>query len=164
MSKSYIELLKDPRWQRKRLLILERDGWRCRNFGCGDSTTTLHVHHRRYTGKPWEAPDEDLVTLCEPCHERTTQLVSSARRLIEDLDTPSLEIAIGYLRGIGMCQMPEWGKQEIHGVTQEESIGVAAVFRVPEDWVARAVASRGGTVTIFELHEMQERRRAPEAS
>lgn len=49
---SYLELLKDPRWQKRRLEILERDGWECQN--CGGKDKTLHVHHKRYRGKPWE--------------------------------------------------------------------------------------------------------------
>lgn len=64
---TYSEKLKDPRWQKKRLGILERDGWKC--WVCSDETTTLHVHHLRYSGEPWEAPDEMLLTLCESCHE-----------------------------------------------------------------------------------------------
>lgn len=57
---------KDPRWQKRRLEVFERDSWRC--VGCGDSTSTLCVHHLYYSGKPWEAEDVALQTLCEPCH------------------------------------------------------------------------------------------------
>ncbi len=69
----YAEKLKDPRWQKKRLQILERDGWCCQN--CCDPENTLHVHHRWYEkGKdPWDYPDECLVTLCEECHENETR-------------------------------------------------------------------------------------------
>lgn len=64
---SYSELLKDPRWQKKRLMIFERDRWQCQC--CMESETTLHVHHNRYVGKfPWDCPDEYLITLCEACH------------------------------------------------------------------------------------------------
>lgn len=63
---TYSEKLKDPRWQKKRLQILERDGWACRQ--CGIETETLHIHHMVYMGEPWEAPDHLLVTLCEDCH------------------------------------------------------------------------------------------------
>lgn len=66
---SYTEKLKDPRWQKKRLEILERDEWKCQF--CDDSESTLHVHHRRYIrgSDPWDYPPELLVTLCEDCHE-----------------------------------------------------------------------------------------------
>jgi hypothetical protein len=69
MAKTYSEKLKDPRWQKKRLEILNRDEWACAN--CGNNTKTLHVHHRYYiTGnEPWEYDSDVLVTLCEECHE-----------------------------------------------------------------------------------------------
>jgi hypothetical protein len=66
-KKTYSEKLKDPRWQKKRLKILERDGWACTECPC--KTDTLHVHHKKYNGNPWDASDEDLCTLCEGCHE-----------------------------------------------------------------------------------------------
>ena len=64
---NYSELLKDPRWQKKRLEIMNRDNWTCQS--CFSTDITLHVHHLRYSGKPWEAPDICLITLCEKCHE-----------------------------------------------------------------------------------------------
>jgi hypothetical protein len=69
MSKSnYIEKLKDPRWQRKRLEILQRDNFTCQK--CFDNENTLNVHHRRYliNRDIWDYPDNLLVTLCEECH------------------------------------------------------------------------------------------------
>ena len=64
---TYQEKLKDPRWQKKRLEILERDEWLCQN--CMDDERTLHVHHTRYSaGDPWDCPDDYLITLCESCH------------------------------------------------------------------------------------------------
>ena len=68
-QKTYSEKLKDPRWQKKRLEILERDEWECK--ACGDKDTTLHVHHIFYIpGKePWEIPNGLLVTFCERCHK-----------------------------------------------------------------------------------------------
>jgi hypothetical protein len=66
---AYSELLKDPRWQRKRLEIMQRDGYTCKR--CGDSKNTLHVHHLIYRRglKPWEHSGDELVTLCIDCHE-----------------------------------------------------------------------------------------------
>lgn len=65
---TYAEKLKDPRWQRKRLEILQRDDWAC--VRCGDKTKTLHVHHKRYKNncEPWEYGEHDLEVLCEICH------------------------------------------------------------------------------------------------
>lgn len=65
---SYAQLLRDPRWQRKRLEILSRDQWRCKWCGCSDST--LHVHHHFYIkGRaPWQYLNSALITLCHECH------------------------------------------------------------------------------------------------
>lgn len=66
--KTYAELLRDPRWQRKRLEILNRDEWACQC--CLGEDVTLHVHHNKYEGDfPWECPDQYLITLCENCHK-----------------------------------------------------------------------------------------------
>lgn len=65
---AYSEKLKDPRWQRKRLGVLERAEWKCEC--CGDDKETLQVHHLIYSkGEPWDAPDDTLECLCESCHE-----------------------------------------------------------------------------------------------
>lgn len=65
---TYAEKLLDPRWQKKRLDILNRDQFTCQI--CGDTTTTLHVHHDYYEkGKnPWEVDEWSLTTLCAGCH------------------------------------------------------------------------------------------------
>lgn len=67
MSMLYTEKLTDPRWQKKRLSILNRDNWTCQ--ACWDTKTTLNIHHRKYSGLPWDSPDEDLVTVCRHCHD-----------------------------------------------------------------------------------------------
>jgi cytochrome c553 len=68
-SQEYAQKLKDPRWQKKRLEIFERDKWTCQ--GCWSTTNTLTVHHKYYLNEvePWDYPDDALLTLCEDCHE-----------------------------------------------------------------------------------------------
>jgi hypothetical protein len=67
----YSEKLRDPRWQKKRLKILERDGFTCQD--CGDKDSPLHVHHVYYVKgrEPWDYPQFSLRTLCEECHSLT---------------------------------------------------------------------------------------------
>ena len=66
-KKTYSEKLKDPRWQKKRLEILDRDSFTCKL--CGDEETTLNVHHLKYTGQyPWDIDSDFLITYCEDCH------------------------------------------------------------------------------------------------
>lgn len=71
--KTYAEKLKDPKWQKRRLDILSRDGFTCQT--CRDTETTLHVHHLQYfKGDPWDVEDIYLITLCENCHEEEERL------------------------------------------------------------------------------------------
>ena len=59
-----------PKWQKKRLKILNRDDFKC--CRCKSEEKTLHVHHKYYINdgrKVWEYPNEALITLCEGCHE-----------------------------------------------------------------------------------------------
>lgn len=67
---SYSDLLKNPKWQKKRLEILSRDEFTCRT--CGNVNETLHVHHSKYirNKNPWEYKDLFLITLCETCHNK----------------------------------------------------------------------------------------------
>ena len=66
---TYAEKLKDPRWQRKRLEVMQRDKFACQF--CGVTDQTLHVHHIKYfpNRDPWDYPKINLVTLCDACHE-----------------------------------------------------------------------------------------------
>jgi 5-methylcytosine-specific restriction endonuclease McrA len=75
-TRTYLEFLKSPEWQRKRAKIIARDGGKC--VVCR-SPRELQVDHIRY-------PDRDasfkafvgqrldqLQTLCRGCHERKTR-------------------------------------------------------------------------------------------
>lgn len=68
-NSDYARQYKDPRWQRKRLEIMQRDCFAC--VECGDKKSTLNVHHIRYLKDVpvWAHPPWLLVTLCESCHE-----------------------------------------------------------------------------------------------
>jgi len=62
----------DSRWQQKRLEIMARDKWTCKSCGATGEGVTLNVHHAYYESgkKPWEYPEEALVTWCSECHEK----------------------------------------------------------------------------------------------
>lgn len=66
---TYQQLLKDPRWNAKRLEILKRDNWTCQY--CYTTHTEMHVHHMFYDFdlNPWEYDGWALLTLCSSCHE-----------------------------------------------------------------------------------------------
>lgn len=65
---NYHQKLLDPRWQKLRLQVLERDNWSCEL--CQDKETTLHIHHFCYrtSGNPWESELDELITYCKHCH------------------------------------------------------------------------------------------------
>jgi hypothetical protein len=69
---SYSKKLKNPKWQRKRLEILQRDDFKCTL--CGDTERELHVHHKSYEGDPWDIPNGQLITVCDDCHKITHEL------------------------------------------------------------------------------------------
>jgi len=81
----------DPRWQKFRLKIFERDSFTCQS--CGATEETLHVHHRSYTRQLaiWEYPQEELTTLCEGCHSDIEWAIKAIRR---NTDNPSLASAV----------------------------------------------------------------------
>lgn len=68
MSQWYRGQLRDPRWQRRRLEIMQRADFCCEE--CGSKTQTLNVHHKIYRAgaKPWEYVDVELACICEDCH------------------------------------------------------------------------------------------------
>ena len=81
-SEDYIELLKSPEWQKKRLEIFQRDEFRC--WHCLHTDKPLSVHHFYYEfgRKPWEYENESLLTLCEDCHKETQEAEKRLRRQI----------------------------------------------------------------------------------
>ncbi len=62
---SYNEYLQSSIWDEKREDVLLRDDYTCQS--CGD-TQGLHVHHITYKRLGNERM-EDLITLCDRCHE-----------------------------------------------------------------------------------------------
>lgn len=79
---SYSDKLKDPRWQKLRLQVFDRDGWRCQL--CFDEKTTLAVHHRYYERgrEPWDYPLIAFATLCSVCHEAEHLAIEEAGRAL----------------------------------------------------------------------------------
>ena len=116
---TYWAKLRDPRWQRRRLEILQRDEFECRL--CCDDASTLHVHHLRYEkgADPWDAPDSSLLTACESCHEelhamqfgqRYTEALISGGAGIDVMHwlLDALDSALVSGPNAGFLSWPEW--------------------------------------------------------
>lgn len=82
---TYSQKLKDPRWQKKRLEIMQRDEFSCQI--CHSKVDTLNVHHRHYIvgREPWDYPSELLVTLCQPCHKKEEDVFKDPVELVRSL-------------------------------------------------------------------------------
>lgn len=99
---TYYEQLRDPRWQKRRLEIMQRDDFTCQI--CYDTKSTLNVHHKHYhKGRaPWDYRDEELATLCETCHENIDETEAARKEILAKLrmDGPySVPEALALLAG-----------------------------------------------------------------
>lgn len=112
-GKSYGELLRDGRWQRKKSEIMYRDGFACRAcFASATSGVTLNVHHTYYSNLaegPWDYHDDSLITLCEKCHhdghlQAVAAKVPGAALVISQ---PEKDIAIRKMEN----QLADWRKR-----------------------------------------------------
>jgi len=96
----FLQRYRDPRWQRIRLRIMERDDWKCRK--CGATDNSLQVHHKKYEGAmPWETSDRYLVTLCDRCHERLTELQRETRNILAEVPIDQMAAIVEILRNAG---------------------------------------------------------------
>ena len=97
MKKTYSELLQDPRWQKKRLKLLEKNNWSCES--CHTKDKTLQIHHTYYIkdGLPWEYPDESLKCLCQPCHLERQKLEKDIQKLLGKEDLWFLEGLVAWM-------------------------------------------------------------------
>lgn len=84
---TYKEQLLDPRWQKKRLEILNRDNFSCTK--CGDTNSTLHVHHNKYSKYPWDIDNDFLETLCVHCHLIAEDLKAENCNILNSIKTVS---------------------------------------------------------------------------
>lgn len=91
---TYAKKLKDPRWQKKRLEIFQRDQFRC--MECFSDEKSLQVHHIAYKGKePWDTPNDFLVTYCYDCHQKEEDKLKAAGETFVNLMRGDGERSIG---------------------------------------------------------------------
>jgi len=110
---TYSEQYKDPRWQKKRLEIMQRDEFKCRS--CGDKNSTLNVHHAVPYKKDkfiWEYENSDLLTLCEDCHTQISDNVSDCKIMILKISTDVVcsEYLVNIVNLLQFCNPPELEK------------------------------------------------------
>lgn len=85
---------KDTKWKHKRITILKRDGYKCRECTrYGKTTEATMVHHiRPLESNPELALDnKNLISLCGSCHNEmhdrnTDELTQKGKDLLERID------------------------------------------------------------------------------
>lgn len=128
MKTPYFQKLLDPRWQKKRLEVLESAEWMCES--CMDDSSTLHVHHKQYFNgrEPWEYEAAQLAVLCAECHENShadvdpLQWVASFAPMAGPLDRFDASWLLAGAIGI----QPNTGSEYQHAKTLHFLGGVAA--------------------------------------
>lgn len=79
---TYAEKLKDPRWQKKRLEVMNAARFECE--WCGEKESELHIHHPAYRkgAEPWEYEARELACLCRKCHGKATSALHIWREMM----------------------------------------------------------------------------------
>lgn len=82
---NYSYQLKSPKWQKKRLDILNLRGFKCEKCNCEENQ--LHVHHRFYlkNRKAWEYDNDVFQVLCYICHENEHKKEDQQKFEISDI-------------------------------------------------------------------------------
>lgn len=154
MARDYATLLRDPRWQRKRIEILERDGWSCTE--CGEKDAELQVHHRYYAKDraPWEYEDGAMVTLCDPCHEHAEQVRLLLIRTAGLLGLDATMRVVGYAEGIAIgaaitsdAKVPFRGPNHLLGIAQAigaDPVAAASCFSADGQASSFALLAKAG--------------------
>lgn len=167
------ELYKHPKWQKKRLEVMQAAGHRCER--CGDDEHELQIHHGFYARnrKPWEYPNETLFCLCKECHEIAgylrVSLMEEVAKVKPDLYEEAIPKSVAdalkpYTRNPGkfpafnLEHMLFWCSKKIGARESEEDKTVAALAALIEASLsfARAVGPRNACRMVVDACERND--------
>ena len=150
-KKSYYELLKHPKWQKKRLEIMDRVGFECEN--CGTEEDTLNIHHSYYEKglKPWDYPDESLHCLCDACHKKAQDLNTLLHRQIGQIELADIEQLYGYAVGLMTSNFP---MVPIDVFSYEVAMGVGDCWGLKAEKIIDEL--KDGTIDGYKLLELSK--------
>ena len=161
MKKAYSEQLTDPRWQKMRLEVMERDGFAC--LACGDADSTLHVHHCYYVSgrHPWEYPKGSLLTFGKDCHATVNQQGTKANRWAFAWETEAVSANQLFLWEHEKTKSsPIGGLYELIAEVHEREVGPAETARMlslallfgllDDKTIEQIVNSKGAKITIYQ--------------
>lgn len=150
---TYREKLQDPRWQRKRLEVMQRSGFSCAE--CFSKDKTLNVHHGYYEKglDPWDYPDDTLHCLCSDCHSQAESARVGLLRLIGQFDTQFCWHLWGY--AAGLLWFYRFGNLTLNVAPADSAAHVAAgladYFRISVDLV-RSALRPGNSIDLSDLN------------
>lgn len=164
---TYLEKLRDPRWQRKRLEVMQRARFACERCDAADST--LNVHHKLYrkNANPWDYADEELECLCEQCHEERHHQRQRLDEAIVRLSEVGFdaELLAGFADGMWALCRPDMKDVVLSVTSCEYATGLAAAMReettsniTENDVVTQA---KDGKLTVRELWDISFPGRKP---
>lgn len=140
-EKTYWELLRDPRWQRVRLQVMERENFRCQE--CGSAEQTLNVHHCYYRKglKPWEYPIGTLRCLCEACHKTAHETLDLLKQVVSEGNYKTLWRICAYAHAL--IRIAAGGKLVFAGGLDECTQGVADAFGLTVEEIGALTDQKG---------------------
>lgn len=136
---SYAEKLKDVRWQRKRLELLEKSQWRCSNIQLGTcpnyetpDKNTLAVHHRIYLPKtePWDYEAWAYQVLCDDCHKQAQLIMQQAQTALAKSE--ALMGACALLNELSMNELECFADFLVMSISIKPNIREAIVDLLPQ--------------------------------
>ena len=136
MSTDYWELLKDPRWQRKRLEVMERADFRCEDCHKKDKTLTVHHTYYEFGLDPWDYPTKHLRCLCEDCHKIAQFQYKQIKRLLGDMSPHTTERLLLYATALAATDPRQDGDgYEFQFDNYSQAEGIADAFNLTPDEV-----------------------------
>ena len=115
----YHEQLKHPLWQKKRLEVMEANGFMCEK--CESKDEQLNVHHPFYKrgAMIWQYEVEELMCLCCTCHKEEHAKDEQVKKLLALSDRGHIrEIIIGLLK----CNVG--GPEHRYAENHEQAVGI----------------------------------------
>ena len=155
-ARTYTDQLKDPRWQRKRLEVMQRADFSCED--CYSTDETLHIHHTYYEKGllPWEYPDQSLRCLCEECHLAIQHSALLLQRQIGRMSNSHLDMLVGLAYAL------EWLHTRtgtFHLASMGMEYGFSLGSGIPEEMIRQVTTE--GTLDGHALFERWQRTAKP---
>jgi 5-methylcytosine-specific restriction endonuclease McrA len=124
---AYSDDLKNPKWQKKRLEIMERDQFQCKC--CLSKDKELTVHHKEYISgrKPWEYEDKVFITMCIECHDWFHKLQKLGKL---PLNIPERNETENFIFAYHICQL--YNDYGANGIKQLDDMAVAMTIKQDE--------------------------------